>query len=50
MEEITFELDDETADWLNTIAAAQNKSISAVISELIRELRASPVATERSSD
>ncbi|HET7809246.1 MAG TPA: ribbon-helix-helix protein, CopG family [Steroidobacteraceae bacterium] len=37
MEEFIIELDDETADWLDCIAAAEKKSASAMIEEMIRQ-------------
>lgn len=47
MEEITLEIDDETAEWLISTAVEQEKSISEIVGELIQELRASPRALER---
>jgi predicted transcriptional regulator len=47
MEEITIELDDETADWLESTAAEQKKSASELFGELIRQHREHVVAEER---
>jgi|KBSSwiStaDraftv2_1062776.scaffolds.fasta_scaffold10457202_1 predicted transcriptional regulator len=44
MEEFTVELDDETAEWLESSAAAEKKSPSEFIEELIQELRRSSSA------
>lgn len=37
MEEFTIEVDDETAAWLDSIAADENKSPSVLIEEMLRE-------------
>ena len=39
MEEITIELDDEIADWLDVTFAEQKKSASEFIGEMIRDYR-----------
>jgi hypothetical protein len=44
MEELTVELDEETAEWLEASAAAQKQSPSEFIEYLIRELRKSTSA------
>lgn len=50
MEEITIELDDEVADWLQTTAAEQRKSASDLVTELIRDFRQKLAAGEREAD
>lgn len=49
MEEITIELDDETADWLDSTAAEQKKSASEVVSELLRDYREHDCVRKRES-
>jgi predicted transcriptional regulator len=48
MEELTIELDDEIVAWLESTAAAQRKTVSDVVQELIAEIRGSPRTVERS--
>jgi hypothetical protein len=39
MDEITIELDDETAEWLEATAAERQQTTSEFIAELLRETR-----------
>jgi predicted transcriptional regulator len=47
MEEFTVELDDEVVTWLEATAESQKKTISEIVSELIREVRVPPPGAER---
>ena len=47
MEELTVELDDETAAWLESIAVTQKKTISEIIGEMIEKVRGSSRTVER---
>jgi predicted transcriptional regulator len=50
MEEITIELDDELAEWLELVAAERKKSAAELVAELIRERRENLRASERETD
>jgi hypothetical protein len=47
MEFLTVELDDETVAWVEAAAAAQKKSISEIVEEMIEEMRRASRPMER---
>jgi len=50
MEAFTIELDDDIVAWLESTAAAQRKTVSEIVAELILEIPGSTHPVERNPD